>query len=135
MSKTLYSCFSCLILLSLISSSPLSCFAEEESAETHSTEADIIYYAYAGNNDDGSQDKPRNPVEEELEKEEIEAQSKDYIIIPDDGSKLSYIDGEETLTPASLLPVTYDGIAINSLIVSIAISGLMCIVSRKMLRG
>lgn len=132
MSKTTYSCFSCLILLLLISSSPFSCFAEE-SAETHSTEADIIYYAYAGNNDEGSQDKPRNPVEEEHEKEEIEAQSKDYIIIPDDG-KLSYIDGEET-TLASLLPVTYDGIAITTLAVSIAMSGLMCIVSRKMLRG
>lgn len=134
MSKVFYSCFSCLILLLLISSSPLSCFAEEESTETHSTETNIIYYAYAGNNDDGSQDKPRNPVEEELEKEEIEAQSKDYIIIPDDDSKLSYINGEEALTPASLLPVTYDGIVITGLVVSIATSGLVCIVSRKMLR-
>lgn len=132
MSKMLYSCFSCLILLSLISSSPLSCFAEEESTETHSTDTNIIYYAYVGDNDDGSQDKPHNPVEEELEKEEIEEQSKDYIIIPDDG-KLTYIDGEET-TLASLLPVTYDGIVIDSLIVSIAMSGLACIVSRKMLR-
>ena len=132
MSKMLYSCFSCLILLLLIFSSPLSCFAEE-SAETHSTEADIIYYAYAGNNDNGAQDKPRNPVEEELEKEEIEAQSKDYIMIPDDG-KLSYINGEETLTFASLLPVTCDGIIVNSLAVAVVVSGLVCVVSRKMLR-